>query len=199
MRIDNVNPNKGIGFIKFNSDTEIDLIGESLDLLIKKQEKLLEKTPHDTLETEKLERYKKSKDVMVEIPKQNRLRLQGMRNVVKNKNEEQNKKMMAIGQKEKVVEDFEDTQDFKNMNRVITNAEDGSGMKEGTEVTRRNVYVLANALNEHINQMETIGLRTARNKIKHAKLQQLLAATQEQKAKFERIRPKPTGWGRLRK
>ena len=41
MRVDNVKQNKGIGYIKFNTDTEMDLIGESMDRLIAKQQELI--------------------------------------------------------------------------------------------------------------------------------------------------------------
>ena len=40
------------------------------------------------------------------------------------------------------------------MSKVIENAEPGSGLGEGTEVTHRDMHVLANALNEHIWDME---------------------------------------------
>lgn len=211
MRVDKVNQNKGIGYIKFNSNKEIDLVAESMDRLIAKQEKLVERAP-DTVETEKLERYKNSKDAVAEIPKQNKMKLHNMRytvtkeirlramsDAVKNEKDEEKRKMIEM----KVIKDkslnIEDTPEFQRMNKVVRNAEDGSGLKEGTEVTRRNMQVLANALNDHIYQLEQSGLRTRRNREKYQKLQQLLISTQEQKAKFGRVRSKPTGWGRLRK
>ena len=212
MRVDNVNQNKGIGYIKFNSNKEIDLVGESMDRLIAKQEKLVEKTPHDTVEKLKLEKYRKSKDAVAEIPKQHKMKLHGMRyavtkeirlravkDILGNEKDEEKRKMIEM----KVIKDkslnIEDTPEFQRMNQVVRNAEYGSGLREGTEVTRRNMQMLANAINEHIYQLEQNGLKTARFKNKYYKLQQLLATTQEQKAKFGRVRPKPTGWGRLRK
>jgi predicted nuclease with TOPRIM domain len=87
------------------------------------------------------------------------------------------------------------------MDRVISKAEPGSGLGEGSEVTHRDIHVLANALNEHICDMEKDGLykKTKRNQNKYEKLKQLLENTQEQKSQFERVRPKPKGFGRLRK
>ena len=202
MRVDKVDQVKGVGYIKFNTDTEMDLIAECMDRLIKKQEKIAEKTPKKSdvvAELEKLERFKKSKDVVVEIPKQNRMRLQVMKNKVKDKNEERNKKMMGIDKKEKV--DVEDTEEFKNMNEVVMNAEEGSGLREGTEVTHRNMHVLANSINNYIWDMEKNGLnkKTKSNELKYEKLKQMLENVQEQKSKFERVRPKPRGFGKLRK
>ena len=201
MRVDKVDQVKGVGYIKFNTDTEMDLIAECMDRLIKKQEKIAEKTPKKSdvvAELEKLERFKKSKDVVVEIPKQNRMRLRETKNKVKEKNDERNKKMMGVG-KEKI--DVEDTEEFKNMNRVVANAEEGSGLREGTEVTHRNMHVLANSINNYIWDMEKNGLnkKTKSNELKYEKLKQMLENVQEQKSKFERVRPKPKGFGRLRK
>lgn len=199
MRVDKVNPTKGIGYIKFNTDTEVDLIAESLERLIHKQEKIMERTD-DIAEVKKLERFKQSKNAIVEIPKQNRMRLQGIKQIVKDKAEDLNMQNIAAGASDRVI-DVEDTQEFKNMNRVMMNAEEGSGLGEGTEVTHRNVHVLVNALNEHIWQMEQDGLykKTRRNENKYNELVQLLENAQQQKAKFERTRPKPRGFGRLRK
>jgi hypothetical protein len=213
MRVDNVNQNKGIGYIKFNTDTEMDLISESLDRLIAKQQRLIEKAgSHDLPEIKKLERFKKSKDKVIEIPKQNRMRLQKVRDKVKTKfkeeKEEEDKPLNKKGKKpdglggvKEDITDVEDTEEFKNMDRVISKAEPGSGLGEGSEVTHRDIHVLANALNEHICDMEKDGLykKTKRNQNKYEKLKQLLENTQEQKAQFERVRPKPKGFGRLRK
>ena len=41
--------------------------------------------------------------------------------------------MRAVGITDKI--DVEDTQEFNNMNAVMVNAEEGSGLGEGTEVT----------------------------------------------------------------
>src|SRR5688572_17080301 len=89
MRVDKVNQNKGIGYIKFNTDAEMDLISESMDRLITKQRKLVERTGnHDASEIKKLERFKESKDRIIEIPKQNRMILQAVTKKVKTKHEE---------------------------------------------------------------------------------------------------------------
>lgn len=210
MRVDNVNQSKGIGYIKFNTDAEMDLIAESLDRLINKQQRLVEKTgKRDNDEIKKLERFKKSKEEVIEIPKQKRMRVKAVKDKVKTKFEKEkekpNKPKGKIpdglgGQKEEIV-DVEDTEEFKNMSRVIADAEVGSSLSEGTEVTHRDMHVLAHALNQHIWDMEKDGLykKTRRNQQKYDKLVQMLANTQEQKARFERHTPKPKGFGRLRK
>ena len=214
MRVDNVDQVKGIGFIKFNTDTEMDLIAESMDRLVKKQKKIADKAgsrADTTAELEKLERFKKSKDMVIEIPKQNRMRIKAVKDKVKtkfkeekDKEDKQKQKGMkpdGLGGETEEITDVEDTPEFKQMNAVMTNAEEGSGLREGTEVTHRDMHVLANSLNNHIWEMEKDGLnkKTRRNELKYEKLQQLLANVQEQKSKFERVRPKPKGFGRLRK
>ena len=39
MRVDKVNHTKGVGYIKFNTDTDMDLIAESMDRLIKNRKR----------------------------------------------------------------------------------------------------------------------------------------------------------------
>ena len=188
MRVDNVNQSKKIGYIKFNTDAEIDLIGESLDILIAKQQELVKKEgAKDKENVERLERLKTSKDRVIEIPKQHKMMMKNMRDKVKEKKE-----------KEK---DIEDTEEFKTMAKNIAASEIDSGLREGTEITYQNIQIISTALNEHIADMEQSGLykRTNRNRTKYAKLQQLLALAQEQKSKFVRVRPKPKNWGRLRR
>jgi hypothetical protein len=43
MRVDNVDANKKIGYIKFNTDAEMDLVAESIDRLIAKQQHFVDK------------------------------------------------------------------------------------------------------------------------------------------------------------
>lgn len=202
MRVDDVNQSKGIGYIKFNTDTEMNLIQESMDRLIAKQQKLAEKIG-DREEKDKLERFKKSKVAVIDRPKEHKLRLKNIHKNIKDKTDEMNKNNNFAGaqndKKPKI--DVEDTEEFKNAARVVADSEIDSGLREGTEVTHRNMHVLANALNDHIWEMEKSGTNksTRRNQIKYEKLKQLLNETQEQKAKFERHTPRPKGFGRLRK
>jgi hypothetical protein len=218
MRVDNVDQSKGIGYIKFNTDTEIDLIAESMNLLIAKQQKLVERTrKRDIDEIKKLDRFKKSKDEVVEIPKQNRIRLKAVRDKVKDKFKEEKDKQDKIkkdnnnnkgvkisdgfgGEKDEIT-DIEDTDEFKQVSRVIADAAPDSGLVEGTQVTHRDMHVLVNSLNNHIYEMEKNGIykKTRRNQNKYEKLKQMLENAQQQKAQFERVRPKPKGFGRLRK
>jgi hypothetical protein len=217
MRVGNIDQSKGIGYIKFNTDTEIDLIAESMNLLIAKQQKLVERTrKRDIDEIKKLDRFKKSKDEVVEIPKQNRIRLKAVRDKVKDKFKEEKDKQDKIkkdnnnkgvkisdgfgGEKDEIT-DIEDTDEFKQVSRVIADAAPDSGLVEGTQVTHRDMHVLVNSLNNHIYEMEKNGIykKTRRNQNKYEKLKQMLENAQQQKAQFERVRPKPKGFGRLRK
>ena len=204
MRVDHVKANKGIGYIKFNNDTEMDLIQESMSRL--KQQKLVYQTEsNDISELKKLEKFKKSKESVVEIPKQNRAKIKGMRDKMKEKfKKEKEDKIKKAKPDDVIIGDVEDTQEYKDMDKVLQGAEPGSGLGEGIEVTHRDMHVLANALNEHICDMEKDGLykKTRRNSDKYEKLKQLLENAQEQKALFERsasTSPKPKGFGRLRK
>jgi hypothetical protein len=218
MRVGNIDQSKGIGYIKFNTDTEIDLIAESMNLLIAKQQKLVERTrKRDIDEIKKLDRFKKSKDEVVEIPKQNRIRLKAVSDRVKDKFKEEKDKQDKIkkdnnnnkgvkisdgfgGEKDEIT-DIEDTDEFKQVSRVIADAAPDSGLVEGTQVTHRDMHVLVNSLNNHIYEMEKNGIykKTRRNQNKYEKLKQMLENAQQQKAQFERVRPKPKGFGRLRK
>jgi len=210
MRVDDVNQNRGIGYIKFNSDTEMDLIAESMDRLIQKQQKLVETSTEgrkvDVEEQNKLDRFKKSKDAIIERPREKRIRLQTVKEKVKTNHQERNNSKnnattAAIegGKPDNI--DVEDTEEFKNMNKVAMDAEKGSSLSEGSEVTHRNMHVLINALNDFIWDMEKDELykKTRRNQLKYDKLRQMLENAQQQKAQFERVRPKPKGFGRLRK
>lgn len=215
MRVDHVDKSKGIGYIKFNSDTEMDLVAESIDRLVAKQKRMADKTAIkgsrgnvDKAELQKLERFKQAKFVVVDVPKQQRMQLQRARenvrqnaiNEIVKKNPHFKGKNMVQIQKEGGI-DIEDTEEFKRAAKIMQNAEIGGGLAEGTEVTHRNMHILANALNEHIWDMEKDGLveKNRRNKNKYEKLVQLLNETQEQKSRFERVREKPRGFGRLRK
>jgi len=204
MRVDDVNPTKGIGYIKFNTDAEMDLIAESMDRLIQKQQKLVETQNLDIEESRKLDRFKKSKDAIIERPRENRRRLQAVREKVKTNHQERNNKkneaVIGEGKPDNNI-DVEDTEEFKNMNKVVMDAEKGSSLSEGSEVTHRNMHILVNALNEHIWDMEKDGLdkKARSDQLKYDKLKQMLANAQEQKSQFERVRQKPKGFGRLRK
>lgn len=204
MRVDNVNQSKKIGYIKFNNDTELDLISESLDRLIAKQQRLVDKLNGDREETQKLERFKEGKVKAVEFPKQQRKKLRDLRDKIKEKKIKEKGQGQGVKPEdlEEIEEmDIEDTEEYKNAAKVIAASEAGSGLNEGSEVTHRNMFVVVNALNEYIYDLEKDGLihKTRRYKIKHERLQHLLEEAQQQKAQFERTTPKPRGWGRLRK
>ena len=111
MRVDNVDKSKKIGFIKFNSDAEMDLVAESMDRLIAKQQRLADKVgKKDREEIERLERFKKSKDVVVEIPRQNRIRMKAVTDRIKNNIQKDNKGIRP-GLGETI--DVEDTPEFQ--------------------------------------------------------------------------------------
>lgn len=199
MRVDNVNQSKKIGYIKFNTDAEMDLIGESLDRLIAKQQKIAQKVGNkDDQEMEKLERFKQSKERVIEMPKQHKMKLREMKDKFKDKVKIEKENNTSSKTE---VEDIEDTEEFKTMAKNIANSEIDAGLREGTEISHRNMHTIVNALNQHIFDMEKDDFykKTRRNKNKYEKLQHLLLEAQEQKSKFERVTSKPKGWGRLRR
>lgn len=195
MRVDKVNQNKRVGVIKFNSDKEIDLIEESMNLLIKKQEETVSSSNSnyvDRDEVKKLERYKKSKEIAVEMPKMEMQQQNIMRKnlVAKVKAQKGFKNGRPI--------DVEDTDEYKAIQRMKLEGE-GQILTGNVEVTKKNIYDIVNALNTHVFELEKNKSYAHRNKSKYQKLQQLLEEAQQQKAKFERVVPKPRGWGRLRR
>lgn len=199
MRVDNVNQSKKIGYIKFNTDAEMDLIGESLDRLIAKQQKIAQKVGNkDDQEMEKLERFKQSKERVIEMPKQHKMKLREMKDKFKDKVKIEKENNTSSKTE---VEDIEDTEEFKTMAKNIANSEIDSGLREGTEITHRNMHTIVNALNQHIADMEKDDFykKTRRNKNKYEKLQHLLLEAQQQKSQFERVTSKPKGWGKLRR
>jgi hypothetical protein len=182
-----------------------------MDRLIQKQQRIAEQH-NDVAEFKKLDRFKESKVRVVDNPKERKIKLKDTVEKVKEhtkfereregKVKDDRKGIPGIVEDEKGVKDVEDTDEFKNMTRIIANSERDSGLAEGTEVTHRNIHVLANAVNNHIWEMEQSGTHknTKRNRTKYETLGHLLEEVQKQKAKFERpASPKPKGFGRLRK
>ena len=113
MRVDSVDKSKRVGYIKFNTDTEMDLIAESIDRLIKKQQKHANEDigkKEKKEEIEKLERYKQSKDAVIEIPRQNKIRMKAITDRIK-ENIKKDARGIKAGSGE--VLDVEDTNEFK--------------------------------------------------------------------------------------
>lgn len=171
MRVDNVNQNKKKkGKFIVDDQEEIDLILESMQKLIKKQEKNVDiKHGGGIVEREKLARYKKTKNTM---------------EFVRPPPKKKDKKLPPGGLLAEVPE-------------LIEGGGEGLG---GTEVTYNDMYDIINALNEHIYSYEKDGTYQEENEQKkYNKLVKLLEQAQNQKAQFERVTPKPRGFGRLRK
>lgn len=199
MRVDKVDQRKNVGIIKFNTDDELELIEESMNILIDKQEKIVDRNPKDKDESNKLIKFKNTKDVAIEMPKMVMQQTKTMRQnlMAKNKN--------IIG-KDKKFDDIEDTDEFKQIQKMKLEGE-GQALTGDVEITHRNMYVIANALNEHIVKLEREAIETGkkdgklrgRRKKKYEKLKHLLQETQIQKDQFRRLPPKPIGFGRLRK
>jgi hypothetical protein len=199
MRVDKVDQRKGIGVIKFNTDSELELIEESMNLLIDKQERTANENPRDRDEAKKLEKFKNTKQAAIEMPKmvmqQTKMMKQNL--MAKHKN--------LIGP-DKKIQDVEDTDEYKQIQRMRLEGE-GAALTGDVEVTVKNMYAIAQALNEHIVKLEQEAIHTGkkdgklrgRRKKKYEKLKHLLHETQVQKEQFRRLPPKPIGFGRLRK
>lgn len=200
MRVDKVDQRNKVGVIKFNTDAELELIEESMNILIDKQEKTVDRDPtKDRDEVKKLEKFKKTKDNAIEMPKMVMQQQKMMRQNLMAKN----KSFIGPGKK---FEDIEDTDEFKQIQRMKREGE-GQALTGDVEVTQKNMYAIAQALNEHIVKLEQEAIHTGkkdgklrgRRKKKYEKLKQLLHDAQVQKEQFRRVPEKPRGFGRLRK
>ena len=199
MRVDKVDQRKGIGVIKFNTDTELGLIEESMNLLIDKQERTVNENPKDRDEVKKLEKFKKTKDAAIEMPKM----VMQQQKMMKQNLMAKHKNVIGAGKK---IQDVEDTEEYKQIQRMKREGE-GQALTGDVEVTVRNMYAIAQSLNEHIVKLEQEAIHTGkkdgklrgRRRMKYEKLKQLLHETQVQKEQFRRVVEKPRGFGRLRK
>jgi hypothetical protein len=212
MRVDKVNLKQKTGIIKFNNDDEIKLVEEAINKLIKKQERVVQNADRGSNvqreEEKKLEKFKKSKMHVVDMPKIERhnmnIRKQNLKEKIKKKDKNQQGVVGPQSEQQQEVseeeEDIENTEEFKNIQRMKLEGE-GTILTGDVEVSHRDVHVIANSLNELIWDLEQDDLykKTRRNRNKYETLQNLLKETQEQKAKFQRVTPKPKGYGRLRR
>ena len=200
MRVDKVDKKHKTGVIKYNSESEMQLVNESMDILIDKQTKMVGRQAVDGSgrlheepeERRKLERYKQSKDRAVEMPKKMKERkiekIEGLKERVRKK------EGLKPGQRENI-EDLEEVKQMEKMRRLG----EGQGLTGDVEVSANNIYDIVNALNEHIVKLEKDGTHLTTEKTKYDRLVQMLENAQQQKAQFERVTPKPKGYGRLRK
>lgn len=197
MRVEKVNQRDKIGVIKFNNESEIDLVEESMNLLIQKQQMLADKYPDDSDEIQKLEKFKKTKDRAIEMPKQMRKREKEQREKIKEKFKKEKEQKIKAGIKPEDLkeEDYSDTDEYKRIQRMRTEGE-GQALTGDVEISEKNVHDIVNALNNHIYELEKDGTF---NWNKYERLKDLLHDAQEQKDLFHRIPQKPRGFGRLRK
>jgi hypothetical protein len=71
--------------------------------------------------------------------------------------------------------------------------------EEESQITRTTLYDIINGLNELIRDLRRAGIWDKENKERLEKLKKIRAEAENEKAKFERVRPKPRGWGYLRR
>lgn len=200
MRVDKVDKRNRTAVIHYGSDSEIDLVKESMDILIDKQTKMVSRQAvdgHGRLheepeERKKLERFKKTKDRAVEMPRVMKEQQKQKRNELKER--VKGKKFGITGR----TQDVEDTDEFKQMQRMKREGE-GQALTGEVEITCKNIHDIVNALNNHIVKLEKDGTHQSTEKDKYDRLVQMLQNAQHQKAQFQRVTPKPRGYGRLRK
>lgn len=191
MRVDKVDKSKKKGKFIVDDEEEADLILESMLKLIKKQEKgvvvgaAAGNSISDATERKKLARYKQTKNTMEFIrppPPPSRT------TPIKGGGKETGTTATA-------------TSTNPWIEAPETGTEKKGGEAEGIEVTYNEMYDVVNALNEHIYSYEKDGTYQlpGENEGKYNKLVKLLEQAQNQKAQFERVTPKPRGFGRLRK
>lgn len=164
MKLRDVNPSKRTAKIWFSGGhgkskhEEKDLILESLDLLIKKKKKIMDKTQinRDAVEKDMLQKYEMDKK--------------------------------AIGEME-----------VEHTYHKIDRDTDLDEPEEYNLASKAMIYDMATALNEHIKILRRDGTWNQKNHQKFLKLRELLHQVQQQKSMFERVRPMPKGWGRLRR
>lgn len=215
MRVDKVDKKHRTAIINYNNEAEIDLINESMDILIQKQQKMLGRQAvdgHGRLheepeERQKLERFKKSKDRAVEMPKM--MKRKGKEKREEMKDRIKRKGVVAAGagvgkpdrdenNEQQQEQDIEDTEEFKRIERMRRESDDPALTGE-VEITCQNIHDIVNALNEHIVKLEKDGTHQTTQKEKYDKLVKMLENAQNQKSLFDRVTPKPRGFGRLRK
>ena len=205
MRVDKVDQKRRTAIINYNNDAEIELVRESMDILIDKQQKMVGRQAvdgsgrlHDEPEEiRKLQRFKNTKDKAVEMPKNIKKRDKDKRNEIKDRIKKR-KGIKPNNERDEEEEDIEDTEEFKQIQRMKQHGE-GQILTGEVEITCKNIHDIVNALNEHIVKLEKEGTYNTTEKAKYDKLVQMLENAQNQKSQFDRVRPKPRGFGRLRK
>jgi hypothetical protein len=173
MRLNNVDKSKKTATFSANNEEELDLLNESLDIVLAKRRHDVVVEKNDPVEVKRLMRATRAKTRTVDLQK-----------VKKIKEDKDKKRRLGIA----VVEEespASDSQEFVP--------------QEQQEVNVQDVFVVVDAINEHIASLEDNGTFKNVNKEKYQKLTKLLDNAQQLKASFERETPKPKGFGKLRK
>lgn len=93
-----------------------------------------------------------------------------------------------------------DEMEVEHTYHMIDDDTDLDEPEEYNLASRTMVYDIATALNEHIKVLRRNDDKVnKKDDEKFLKLRELLHQVQQQKSMFERIRPMPKGWGRLRR
>lgn len=206
MRVEEVDKKKQTGIIYYNNSNEIELIAESMDLLIKKQQEMADRKAVDGRgrvfdepeELRKLKRFRKCKENAILKPKKIKEKQKKVKDDIKDRHK---KKMIIQGVKPEDIgdnPDIEDTDEWKQIEQMRRKGE-GEELTGKIEVTYNDVYDIINAVNMHIAKLEKDGTDRTTEKEKYDKLKNLLQNAQNQKDKFYRIPVKPRGYGKLRK
>jgi hypothetical protein len=169
MRLSNVDKSKKTATFSANNEEELDLLNESLDIILAKRRHDVMVEKNDPIEVKRLIRARRAKIRTVDLQK-----------IKKVKEEKDKKRRLGIA-----VEG--------------PDVESDSVPVEKQEVNVQDVFVVVDAINEHIASLEDNGTFKNVNKEKYQKLTKMLDNAQQLKASFERETPKPKGFGRLRK
>lgn len=172
MRLSNVDKSKKTATFSANNEEELDLLNESLDIVLKKRKHDVIVEKNDPVEVKKLMRAQRAKTRTVDLQK-----------IKKIKEDKDKKRRLGIVGPE-IEQEGGDTEFVP---------------QEKQEVNVQDVFVVVDAINEHIASLEDNGTFKNVNKEKYQRLTKLLENAQQLKASFERETPKPKGFGKLRK
>jgi hypothetical protein len=189
MRV-SINHHDRTAKIEFNTDEESELVEESLNLLISRQNRIVSLDRTDLKEQEALERFKITKKKAVDETKARKKMYSDLKDRLKKDKEE---KIKQLDKQKRLNNDLVDDDPGD------INDDDINIHIQGTEIEDRNIYDIINALNENIASLEVDGTYKTTNEQKYRKLQKLMEQAQQSKSMFERQTPKPRNFGRLRK
>jgi hypothetical protein len=169
MRLSNVDKSKKTASFRAGNEEELELLSESLDLLLDKRRLAVVEEKNDPLEVKRLVRAQKTKMRTVDLDK--------VKKIKEDKDKKRRLGLLPDGQ--------EQEEEFIPMEQQQVNVQD--------------IFVIADAINERVAAIEKDGSFHNVNAEKYQKLKKMLDDTDKLKTVFERETPKPQGFGRLRK